>query len=220
MPYSYVQAGRTFHKVDQGGVATEITFPDGLTLESETGTLRQTRMRHAILDRRVCIVNSPSHNFMMLQGDPVKRTPDQIVSMSPVAPNQPLRLSSSGSEGLTGTYKFKCSFLVKDEKGRVVAESPLSEEASIVVDGEAVVISSIPIADEPSINSRRIYRTLTGGEKFFHLLDVDGNEAATITNSQSDESIALASTPDKLGNPPGSYGSSTCLLYTSDAADE
>ena len=205
MPYSYVQAGRTLQRLDTNGTASEITLPDELILN-------QDRTRSATLDRRVCVVNSPSHNFMMLQGDPVTGSMDEAVSMSPVAPKLALNVAESGIGDLTGTYKYKCSFLIKDSKERVVAESPTGpESAAISPSNQGVTINAIPVAVEPSINSRRIYRTLTGGTVYFHLRDVDGNGEATIIDSQSDESIALASGPNNLGNPPGSYGASTKL---------
>lgn len=214
MPYSFVQAGTTLQRVDASGTANAMTLPDDLILN-------QRRARFAILDRRVCMVNSPSHNVMMLQGDPIKKADDTVVSMSPVAPKgiPPYTLAArdpiSEETGLTGTYKYKISFLIKEpnrESDRVVAESPLGEvEGSITLDNQVVDITNIPIAEEPSITDRRLYRTLDGGEVYFHVQDVDGNSITTATDDSSDESIALAPAPDSLGNPPGSYGSASRL---------
>ena len=220
MSYHYVQAGGTLYRAPAGAAtATEVPLLDHLTLEDLPPNF-------ALVQRRVCISNSPSFNIMMVPGDIVRGESDRMVSMSPIAPNRAVSRvegAPTSGEGLTGSYKVRVSFAVKNlSTGAILAESPLGPASEAVdLTGEALSVKGIPISNEPSVNCRRLYRTATdGGNVYYHWEDLDGPAQATTTfiGEASDASIVLAPAPldTETGNPPGAFGSDTRLdLLTS-----
>ena len=218
MPYNYVQAGKTLRRVSSDGTNSTVPLLPNLTLSTTSPP------RFAISQGRVCITNSPSFNVMVVPGDPLKGTTDEMVPMSPTPPLRAAVLAAGTSTGLSGVYGVRVSFAVKDfSTGAVLSESPLGPPvqlpaASSLVN-ETLAVSGIPIPNEGGINCRRLYRTLTqGGGNFYHWADIDNITDTTFEAAISDEVLSQSPAPldGEVGNPPGSFGSDSRLdLLTS-----
>lgn len=211
MSFHIVQAGGELYRVPADLASAEkLARPPQLSLN----TVR--RPRFAVLASRICLSHSPTHNVMIDPGDAVVKDLDRIVPMSPVPPRVPAQVAGVARPGggLTGAYKVRCSFAVKNQYGEVVAESPLGPESTAVtLNNQGLSVTGIPISDEPGVNARRLYRTLADGAVYYIWEDIDGNTATTASLATPDE--VLSQTPAAtdadgrsiLGNPPGSFGS-------------
>ena len=150
MAFLLAQAGTTLYKVDTStGTATALTLPTGVTLKSSR------KPRFAMLDQWVVMTNSPSRNLAI---DP-EGTVRVLVPEPPTHGPDP---DETGT-GLTGTFKFWCSFFVNDADGNLLMESPLSDYyQEITIADKNISIGNIPLSRD-SITGRNIYRSLTGG---------------------------------------------------------
>ncbi len=114
---------------------------------------------------------------------------------------------------MTGAYRVKVSYYVKNPAGAVLIESPLSGSSlSFTLANQDLSISNIPIspdsvlfvsATSQYIFGRRIYRTVSGGSVFFQMLDIDDNSTTAILSTLPDSSLSTLPADPALGNPPG-----------------
>jgi len=180
MAFYLAQSGTNLYKVDPStGVGTQLTLPTGVTLSATR------KPRFAILDEQVVMVNSPSRNIAI-------DAEANVRVLVPRAPVEPPALAAGSSTGLTGDYMVRVSFLVLDDDGQVLAESPLSPTSVTVgLADDDLSIGPLPVSED-EIDARRIYRTAAGGSDFFRLIDIPGNTAGvTVTNNLADESLEL-----------------------------
>lgn len=191
--FSIVQAGNALQLIQTDGTVTNLTLPSGVTV------LTTRRARFGILRGAVVIVNAATVNLWL---DPGTLTLRPLSILPPYA--APLLAAGSGT-GLTGAYRVKISFAIKDEDGTVLNESPLSPQSpAVTLSNDDLTVSKIPVSDNAFVNCRRLYRTASGGMVFFPWLDIDDNVTVEVTNGASDASLEdLPEDPD-LGNPIGS----------------
>jgi hypothetical protein len=192
MGFYLVQGGSSLWFVDTAGTKTQLTLPSGVTLSTTR------RPRFAVFGQRVIMTNSPSVNLVI--------NPDGTVNrLTPATPGSAPVLGNTGSGNLSGVYRARTSFLILDEFGDVVSESPIgpASGASPDLTTEKLSVSGVPVSTDSDVNARRIYRTLTGGSVYFHWLDLDGNTLTTFTDDAQDAALSTLSAPDYLGVPPG-----------------
>ena len=190
-----------------GLTSNQVALPPNLLLTNR-------RARFALLNKRVCMSNSASNNVMFVPGDPLSDDPiDFVVPMSPTPPKASVTGSVGNDVGLTGKYNVRVTFAVKNSKGAIIAESPMGPpmDEPVTLADENLTIRDIPVSDEFGINTRRLYRTLANGSKYFHWTDVGGNGESYVEEAISDEVIQATPVSTDLGNPPGSFGSSSYL---------
>jgi hypothetical protein len=185
-----VHAASSLQLVKSDGTIVALTVPTGATVGSTY------RARSAVLGQHVVIVNAPSENLWLDTQN------NQLRRLSMIPPLHAPDLAAGAATGLTGAYKAKVSFAVKDENGLLLSESPLSpESASVTLANTKLSYSNIPVSLSTDCNCRRIYRTAAGGTVFFHAYDLDDNTSTTLLEALADESLSrLPSDPD-LGNP-------------------
>src|SRR5882672_2420603 len=161
MAYLLTQGGSTLYRMDlTTGVSTALTLPSGVTLDA-------TRKPHfAVLNQWVAMVNSPTRNLVV---DPE----GNVRVMVPKAPVVPAGAFSSTGTGLTGAYQYKYSYVVLDSDGNLLQESPLSPpSAPVTVANNGIAVNYVESSLDDNISARRVYRTLSGGSTYFHLLDI------------------------------------------------
>jgi len=192
MAYLITQGGNTLYKMNlTTGVATALTLPTGITLDP----LRKPKF--AVLNQWVAMVNSPTRNLVI---DPE----GTVRVMVPRAPVSPPSVVAGASTGLTGIYQYKYSFVVLDSDGNLLQESPLSPPSAPVTlaNTDASITDVQPSLD--NVSARRVYRTLSGGTAYFHLLDVEGNVAEAFLDNAPDATVTLLPVlSDTLVSPPG-----------------
>ena len=189
----YTQGSTTLYKMTTAGVATALNLPSGVSLSSAE------RARFAILGRQVFLFNSPTVNLSI---DPFD---DTVTVLTPIAPPTAGKVQEGGSGDLTGTYRVKVAFGVRDVRGSVISLTNSGpESAGVALTSKNLKVTGIPTSSDASTNFRRIYRTLAGGRVYFWWSDLEGNTSTEFEASITDESIALAPEPKNLGNPPGS----------------
>ena len=187
----FAQGSSTLYKVNlSSGALTTLTLPTGVTLATSR------KARFATLNQWVVMINSPSRNLAI---DP-EGTVRVLVPEPPTHGPDP---ATSGT-GLTGDYRYKISFYVKDTDGNIIMESPLSDYyETITLANQGVALADIAISAD-NITGRRVYRTLAGGETYYHLTDVEDNTTTSILDTVADNSLSLLPTlATTLAAPPG-----------------
>ena len=187
-----VQGGSSLYKMSPSAGTTEtLTLPTGVTLS----TTRKPRF--AILNQWIVMVNSPTQNLAI---DPE----GTVRVLVPGPPTFPPLAAAGSATGLTGAYQYKVSFIVQNNDGELLMESPLSP-ASIALTAANTDISLTDIAVSlDTISARRLYRTLSGGSDYYHLLDLEGNTQAAVLDAISDDTLELLpAVPGTLVTPPG-----------------
>ena len=174
-----VQSGAVLYTVDlSAGTSTTLTLPTGVTL----ATTRKPRF--ATLNQWTVMVNSPDKNLSI----------DPEGTVRPLIPRAPLHgptLAAGGSTGLTGAYKYRTSFIITNSDGELLTESPLSPPSnSVTLSNQDGSCTDVPTSVD-TISARRIYRTLSGGSAYFHLMDLDGNTSTSFVDAIVDATVEL-----------------------------
>lgn len=195
MPWILVQAGSALFGMGTDGSTSSIGLPSNVTLDLNR------KLRAAILNRIAVIVNAPTVN-LAIDETGLSR------GLVPLPPTVPLTLAAGTGTGLTGTYKVRHSFGVKDRFGRTLAESPLGPEKSVVLANTGLAVSNMRVSLEAYVNTRFLYRTTSGGDTYFKWADIDDNASiTTFDNNLGDAGLSLLATlPSDLGVPPGTTG--------------
>lgn len=105
------------------------------------------------------------------------------------APESAPTVVAGAGTGLTGSYGFKFTFLIKDADGLVEWESNPSAVTSVdLTDEDATVTPGI--SADSRVNARRIYRTSADGNVYQVDGDIENNTAgATYTSDQLDATL-------------------------------
>jgi len=181
------------------GVATTLTLPNGVTVNSANPP------RTSIWGREVVVANSVSRPVAISRANGVR-------VLVPRAPTSAPTLSATGSGTLSGTFKARETFIVKDEFGRLLAESGFGPESatSATLSNQQLKADNLAISADGVVPAgytfaRRVYRTATGpGTVYFPWVDVDGNTVSAVQNDMSDAAIGLVAAPI-LGDVPDIY---------------
>jgi hypothetical protein len=188
-----VQGGTKLYSMTLAGVATELTLPTGITVDATK------RLRGAMLNRQLVLCGSPSETLWL---DPYG-TLRRLAIKSPAGP--PI-LASGGAGTLTGSYRAKYTFFVRDKVSKaVVWESSFSpvSAASASLTNAVLQASNIEIAAD-TVDGRRVYRTTTGpGTSYFKWVDVEGNLQTVVIDGLGDTGLGLIAAPTDLGTLPG-----------------
>lgn len=193
------QVGANLYSVDPStGAATQLTLPSGVTLSTTR------RPRFALLNDWALLVNSPSENLAIDAEGVVFR----LSLRGPVAP--PIITAGSGT-GLTANYQVRMSFVIQDDDGQDIFESPLSPISEDVdLTNQDLLIGPLEVAENVPNAARfvrRIYRNLDSGDIFYKLVDIPGNDAGvSIANTLADAELELLPViSGELATPPGSH---------------
>jgi hypothetical protein len=192
MPFSVAVAGSSVQIVATDGTITNVTLPTGVYIATTADP-----PSIAILDRYVVIANSPTK--------PIWIDPDGVCRPLPIPiPKQAPTCAAGAAGGLTGTFRVKVSYLIKDNLGNDLAEGPMSVASlPVAVVAQFISMTNIPISPEPAVNARRLYRTATGpGTEYFEWFDIEDNLTTTATDDASDAALSLLPAPDDLGTCP------------------
>jgi hypothetical protein len=191
MPFSVVAAGTSLQLLFTDGSIQTLTLPTGVTV------LSGTRLRGAVMNRNVVIVNCTTR--------PVWLDADGLLYPLSLAPPSHVVFLAAGAAGsLTGTFKVKVAFAVKDAVGNILMETTLGpESAEVSVTNQFIDVTNIPIAGDSAVNCRRVYRTSDGpGTEYFPWFDLDDNSTTTYSSDTSDEALGTLPAPDDLGSAP------------------
>jgi hypothetical protein len=208
-----VQAGTSLQLVQTDGTITTLTLPTGVTIDA---TIRGIIVAFA---QKLFFVRAGSINLWL---DPTD-TELTVRPMSIPTPLSPPTVAAGASTGLTGAYRTKVSYFLKNPAGAVIIESPLSEASlAVTLANQDLDISAIPISPDASLFvsatslflfGRRIYRTASGGSSYFPCVDIDDNSTTEIFNSITDSALDELPADPSRGNPPGTIvGTSIDLM--------
>ncbi len=187
------QGGAALQTIDTAGAIQTLTLPSGVTIDATK------RGRFGILGRQIVFVNAPSVNLWI---DPE----DLVVRPLAIAPpvNGPT-LAAGAATGLTGTYKAWTSYVIKNQAGVLLNESPLSPVSNAVaLTDDKLNFTFIAVSPNALVTGRRLYRTVAGGEVPFLMVDIDDNASTTFVTALADAALELLPSDPELGNPPGS----------------
>jgi hypothetical protein len=186
-----LQGASSLQLYNQSGTLLTLTLPTGVTLDTDRPP------RFALYGKYVIAVNTPSRPIT-IDGTGKARV------LTPLPPNRRIILDDDGGAGgLTGDYKVRQTFVIKDLDGNIITESdfsPVNETAfaasSNTLDAEELNIS----VDE--ITGSKIYRTTAGGSTYFPWIDVDGNVLTeSVSDDTTDAALSLVAAPT-LGSAP------------------
>jgi hypothetical protein len=178
--------------VDESGVPTTLTLPTGITLKTDQVP------RFAVFGRYVVMVNTPNRPITIDALGVVR----VLVPFPPVAP---VSLSSGGAGNLTGDYKAKQTFVIRDAYGNVISESDFGPAMLTAFTAAARTLAISDIQTSPDISSvthTNIYRTVDAGEIYFLWKELDGNEVNDFNSDDlADLALSIFTAPT-LGTPP------------------
>lgn len=206
MPYSIAVAGGTVYRVDTAGVATALTLPTGVSID----TTRMARM--TVFGRNVVIVNAPSRSLWV---DPNGMIRPLLLQ----PPSGPPILAAGAAGGLTGTFNGKYSHIVKDPLTlALLMESDFSQvSANVTIAAKLLAYSAVyPSPDTSVVTARRLYRPTTGpGSTYYNWIDLDGNTLTSGSDDLSDTLLPLLAAPTELGSAPGMINGTYMTLIAS-----
>ena len=196
MPFTILQAGTALQMLDKNYDFVSLTLPTNVQISSNLPA------RFTIFNRYVVMVNSVSRPIII---DPE----GNVFVLTPRKPGNLITLAGAAGGTLSGTYRVKATFVIKDTDGNIITESdfgPISAAATI--SSQWLRATNIPVSPDTSSmvvgGLRRIYRTTTGGSTYFPWIDLDGNTVTSIQDDLSDASLSLVAAPT-LGAPPDLY---------------
>lgn len=191
MAFTVFQGGTALYGMDARGSITSLSLPTGVTLSSSL------RPRFALIGNFAVLVNSPSRP-LTIDANLVVRV------LTPEAPTAKMTLTGPAAGGLTGSYRARQTFLIKDQNGNVIAESDFGPTAdSVTIAAKTLKASGINLSGD-TVSASRLYRTATGGSVYFPWIELDGNTQTTIQDDLSDAGLATVSAAS-LGTPPNLY---------------
>jgi hypothetical protein len=191
MPFYIVQGGSTLKKMTTAGALTSLLLPDTVTVNAAK------RLRGAALGNTVVLVNSPSENVSVDIFDTVRP-----LALRP--PGTKVTVGTAAGGSLSGSYRVKETYVMRDPNGAVIAESDFGPISDAVAPSSQyiTVVPTISLQDVRGSISRKLYRTTTGGSTYFPWTEADGNAALTIRDDLSDAGLELVAAPTDLGTPP------------------
>lgn len=199
MAYYIASFGSALKKVSTSGGVTAITLPTGVTLD----TAKTARM--AVLERNVVVVNQPLRGLFI--------DPDANCYPMGLIPPMTAPTVSAGAAGtLSGTFRVKFSFAIKDSSGNVLSESPLSPASAQVTVSSQKVTAKFEASRDTQVTHRRLYRTVTNGSVYFPWFDVEGNTLTQASDDLSDTLLDDIEAPTELGAPPGTMPGTYLML--------
>ncbi len=111
------------------------------------------------------------------------------------APSAPTATLAGAGAGLlsNGLYGYKVTFIAQ---GKESAASPAVTETVVdfTTDGK-INLTAIPVSTDPSVTSRKIYRTTAGGGTYQLLTTIANNTATTFLDNIADASLGAAVAP-------------------------
>jgi hypothetical protein len=193
MAYTIAQAGSTLKLIDESGVATSLTLPTGITLQTDRPA------RFARFGRYITLVNTPNRPLSIDELGKVR-------VLVPFAPGTEHTITGANAGNLTGSYRSKQTFLILDTLGNVIAESDFgpAQATAVSVTSKTLTLSNLNISPD-DINASRIYRTVNGGSVYFLWRTLDGNTQTTVEDEDlADLALSIFAAPT-LGTPPDLY---------------
>lgn len=192
MPFSLAVAGTNLKVIFPDGTVVDVTLPANASVVSGQ------RARFAIFERNVIVVNATSI--------PVWMDADGVVRPLAIpSPHAAPTVAAGGVGALTGTFRVKVAYVVKDNLGATLAEGPRGPASQIVtVAAQQISMTAIPISTDASVNCRRFYRTATGpGTEYFEWIDLDDNITTAFSDDALDADLSILAAPDDHGSAPG-----------------
>ncbi len=190
MAYYIVSFGSSLYQVSTSGSRTAITLPTGVTLD----TAKVARM--AVIGRNIVVVNQPSRGLFI--------DPDSNCYPMGLTPPTSAPVLSAGAAGtLSGTFRAKFSFLIKDADGNVLNESPLSPASAQQTITSKYLTAAVERSVDSGVTHRRLYRTVNNGAVYFPWFDIEGNTLTSVSDDLSDTLLDDIAAPTEIGAPPG-----------------
>ena len=187
-----IQSGTNLYIVSEDGGAVELSEPS-------TVTISQTRLpRFEVNGVHAVVVNSADQPLIVDDNG-------IVLFMSPVAPTAaPTLAASAGAGALTGTYRVKYTFAIRDLDEVIVAESGFSASASVTITAKEITVSSVQTLsgltaanyDDRYEVVRRFYRTTNGGSVYFLWYTIEDNTTTTFEDDATDATIAVTAADD------------------------
>ncbi len=182
MAFTIVQAGTALQLVDTAGVIATITLPTNITLSA----LRTPRF--ALFSKYVVMVNSPTRPIS-IDGEGIARvlTPRPPISI-PV-------LTGVAGGTLSGSFRVKQTFRIKDANGNVIAESDFGPaSAAVSISSQWLRVTGLDISPD-AVTSTMLYRTTSTGSVYFPWIELDGNTQTSLQDDLADAGLSLAAAP-------------------------
>lgn len=196
MPFTILQAGTSIQMLDKNYDFVSLTLPTNIQVDSSLPP------RFAVFNRYVVMVNSVSRPIII---DPE----GNVYVLTPRKPGNLITLAGAAGGTLSGTFRVKATFVIKDIDGNVITESAFGpQSAAATISGQYLLATNVSVSPDTSSmlvgGLRRLYRTTTNGSVFFPWIDVDGNTVTSVQDDLSDASLSLVAAPT-LGSPPDLY---------------
>lgn len=190
MPYTIALTASGLYRVTTAGAGTALTLPSDVSIVSG----RTPRM--AVLDRNVIITNALTRSILI--------DPDFNVYPLQLAPPTSAAVLSDGAAGsLSGSFRVKYTYCIKDANGRLIVESDFSPASASYTITSKLLKATVSKPTDTAVTHIKLYRTTTSGSTYFPWGEIDGRDTATFSSAMSDASLQLVAAPTSLGTAAG-----------------
>lgn len=188
MAFTLIQSGSSLQLLDTSGNIATVTLPTNITLSTTRAP------RFAVFEKYVVMVNSPNRPIT-IDGLGIARV------LTPAPPSATPVASAQSGGTLSGTYRVKQTYRIKDTFGNLISESGFSAASnSVSLTTQWLRAASLALSPD-DVTSSMLYRTTTGGSVYFPWVELDGNTQTQIQDDLSDTGLELVAA-DSLGSAP------------------
>jgi len=170
--------------IDSNGNA-KIVVAAGGKLINVTPTA-QTNLIAGLTDEEVHFASHRGKLFV--NGDNTQKKYDGS-SVDPVGIAAPgtAPTSAAGAAGaLTGAYSVKVTFAIESAGVTLYESNPADASNTVTLSSEQLSLSAVPVSGDTRVTHRYVYRTVSGGSKWFFDGKIADNTTTTYTSTQAD----------------------------------
>lgn len=165
-----------------------------LTLPTNVVVTETLKPRFALIDQFAVVVNSPNRPIIVDATGTVR-------VLTPNPPATPVTLAGAAGGTLTGTFRVKQTYRVRDTNGNIISESgfgPVS--AATTINNQWLRMTAIPLSTD-TVTSSMFYRTQNSGSVYFPWFEVEGNTQTSAQDDLADAAMSLFAA-NALGSAP------------------
>lgn len=159
--------------------------------------------------------NDATQQIFALNGTDRKRIDDDTVYEWGITPPSAPTVAAGASTGLTGSYKAKVTYCRKVGSVVVSESNPSDASSPVTLTNQSLSVTWTASAD-PQVTHVRVYRTLAGGDTYFHDQDI-AIGTLTVDSTTANTSLGDAVEEDHDRPPLGQFVSGpafdgTCFI--------
>lgn len=199
---SFVGDGIYTRRTD-GGVESMVVFAGGTMWVLSGTSFATVASAQSVFTAGIRVSTTQYENHMFIGNggvDPYKYNGDAFTRHGVPAPTTTATVASNGAGNVTGSVSYKITYV----NSQLVEgnPSPITTTFTATATGSILRLTSIPVAPQShGVNSRRLYRTESGGTTWKRVTEIADNTTTTYDDNTLDANLGVAP-PSDNGEPP------------------